>query len=370
MPRSDTGASKRVLARIQRLCCLGIGGEMLVPHLMREVRSLVPSRHGVFYWAGSNFEITNTYHTLPPAIMKLFFEEFFMTDRQTSVVKTLGVCKDWSPFTVVRQLEQNLVVDRPTFLRSEFYNDLWRTAEIHETLTLVVRLAGRLHGWLDVCRAAGEPPFGLHDIKMLEAIVGFVAHGMTRVMAGEEVFTDSEDRALLVADPDGTVRHADGFARGLLTMALNPRLSPKTHWRGLSGPIPELVRLHRMLAATANGEIGQPPPVLRLRNPWGEFVLRAYWLGATDGTEQTRHIGVIVERRVPRALALSRRVESLPLTAREKQLCLLLARDQSGQKLADGMGLAASTVITHQRSIYAKLGVHSRAELFGALQPT
>jgi DNA-binding CsgD family transcriptional regulator len=33
------------------------------------------------------------------------------------------------------------------------------------------------------------------------------------------------------------------------------------------------------------------------------------------------------------------------------------------------MGLAASTVITHQRSIYAKLGVHSRAELLSALQP-
>jgi DNA-binding CsgD family transcriptional regulator len=33
------------------------------------------------------------------------------------------------------------------------------------------------------------------------------------------------------------------------------------------------------------------------------------------------------------------------------------------------MGLAASTVITHQRRTYAKLGVHSRAELLGALQP-
>jgi DNA-binding CsgD family transcriptional regulator len=152
-------------------------------------------------------------------------------------------------------------------------------------------------------------------------------------------------------------------------MALNPRLSPGTHWRGLGDPIPELFRLCRMLKATARGEVGQPPPVQRLRNPWGEFSLRAYWLGATDGPEQTCRIGITIERRVPRALTLRRRVESLPLTAREKQLCLLLARDQSGQKLADGMGLAASTVITHQRSIYAKLGVHSRVGLFKALEP-
>jgi DNA-binding CsgD family transcriptional regulator len=32
------------------------------------------------------------------------------------------------------------------------------------------------------------------------------------------------------------------------------------------------------------------------------------------------------------------------------------------------MGIAASTVITHQRSAYAKLGVHSRAELLTVLE--
>jgi DNA-binding CsgD family transcriptional regulator len=130
------------------------------------------------------------------------------------------------------------------------------------------------------------------------------------------------------------------------------------------------VRLCHTLAATAKGQIGQPPPVLRLRNPWGEFVLRAYWLGPTDGAEQTRHIGITIERRVPRALALRRRVEDLPLTGREKQLCLqLLAHARSRQDLADAMGVSTGTVITHQSSIYAKLGVHSRAELLAALLP-
>jgi DNA-binding CsgD family transcriptional regulator len=121
------------------------------------------------------------------------------------------------------------------------------------------------------------------------------------------------------------------------------------------------------LSATAAGEIGQTPPVRRLRTPWGEFVLRAYWLGPTDGTERTRQIGITVERRVPLALALRRRVEDLPLTSREKQFCLLLARDPSGRDFADIMGLGTSTVITHQRSIYTKLGVHSRAGLLGVL---
>jgi DNA-binding CsgD family transcriptional regulator len=68
-------------------------------------------------------------------------------------------------------------------------------------------------------------------------------------------------------------------------------------------------------------------------------------------------------------LALQRRVEYLPLTGREKQLCLLLAHGRSQRDLADAMGVAIGTIITHRIRIYAKLGVHSRAELLAALLP-
>jgi DNA-binding CsgD family transcriptional regulator len=109
--------------------------------------------------------------------------------------------------------------------------------------------------------------------------------------------------------------------------------------------------------------------VLRRRNAWGEFVLRAYWLGPTDGEEQTPHVGITIERRVPRAIAVWRRLEALPLTAREKQFCLLATGEPARDDIAGTMGLSASTVITFRRSVFAKLGVHSRAGLIAALQP-
>jgi DNA-binding CsgD family transcriptional regulator len=37
-------------------------------------------------------------------------------------------------------------------------------------------------------------------------------------------------------------------------------------------------------------------------------------------------------------------------------------------KLAEAMGVATSTAVTHRRSLYAKLGVKSRIGLLGALQ--
>jgi DNA-binding CsgD family transcriptional regulator len=152
-------------------------------------------------------------------------------------------------------------------------------------------------------------------------------------------------------------------------MAFVPRWSPAANWPRMHEPNPQITRLCHSLAATANGEVGQPPPVLRLHNPWGCFVLRAYWLGLTDGVEQTRQIGVTIERRVPRALALHRRVEELPLTGREKQLCLLLAQDRSRQDLGDAMGVSTGTIITHLTSLYAKLGVHTRTGLLAMLLP-
>ena len=176
--------------------------------------------------------------------------------------------------------------------------------------------AGRVQGVLFVYRNAGEARFTPGETKTLEAMARFVAHGLRRATLAKDGFAEGEDRALFVADPTGVVRHADGPAQNLLMMALNPRLSPLTGWRGLDKAIPEVAELSRRLSATASGQVGHPPPVLRLPSPWGEFVLRAYWLGPTDGAEQTRHVAITIERRVPRAVALLRRIENLPLTSR------------------------------------------------------
>jgi DNA-binding CsgD family transcriptional regulator len=371
MPRSYARTSKRALSRIQRLCCLGIGSEVLMPDLMREVIGLIPSGGGYFYWMGPNLKIANAYTMFPAALLELYFREFYQTRREMEIFggRVGDEIKTWPMSKPVLPLGSMMRLDRRTFLLSDYYNALWRPAGVHEGLVLCVREGNRNHGLLHVYRALGEAPFKPSDVRMLKSIAGFVAHSMTAVTLGEDLFAESEDRALFIADLDGTVQHANTPAQSLLTMALNPCYSPTANWRGLREPIAEIALLCRTLAVAANGEIGQPPPVLRLRNPWGEFVLRGYWLGPTDGAEHTRHIAITVERRVPRALALRRRVEDLPLTAREKQLCLLVAQDPSRQDLADAMGVAVSTATTHQHSVYAKLDVHSRAGLLGLLQP-
>jgi hypothetical protein len=61
------------LARIQRLCCLGIGSELLMPDLLQEVSGLIPFRGGSFRWLGPGLEVTNIYSTFPTLL------EFYLT---------------------------------------------------------------------------------------------------------------------------------------------------------------------------------------------------------------------------------------------------------------------------------------------------
>ena len=370
MPQTRVAMGKRSLARIQRLCCLGVGGEMLMPDLITEISRLLPSLYASFWWLGPNFRVSNGYGTIPKSTQELWAKEFYDTHLENEVFL---LPREWAtsarPGNILR-FEDLLHADSSTFQKSDYYNLLMKPANMGGVVGLRVREGGRFHGMLFAHQAVGAAPFEAADLKMLEAIAGFVAHGMTRPTLLEDALADSDDRAVIVAAPDGRVRHAGAEAQRLLRMALNPRMLPAARWPDAYQPVLEIASLCRSLTATAEGHLGHAAPVLRLQNPWGAFILRAYWLGPTDGVEKTRDIAVTIQRRVPRPLAVRRRVEDLPLSGREKQLCFLLTRDPSLQELSAIMGVAPSTVITHQRNIYVKLGVHSRVGLREALELT
>ncbi|MBM6998961.1 helix-turn-helix transcriptional regulator [bacterium] len=53
------------------------------------------------------------------------------------------------------------------------------------------------------------------------------------------------------------------------------------------------------------------------------------------------------------------------LTAREREVMMLLARGRGSVYIAERLGVTLSTVYTHTRNLYRKLDVHSREELMG-----
>jgi DNA-binding CsgD family transcriptional regulator len=369
MSTATRHSPKRTIARIQRLCCLGIGGEMLISSLLREVDDLVPSRNGMFLWAGPRQELINIYATGPAAtLLPIYLTEYHnQRERDLLMTFTEAMRADW-PSEAGDFFARTLKVDRDDFARSDLFNQLYRPIGGEQGMLLRVRERGKPLGAIGLLRSSRETSFSSADSRRLESIAAFIAHAVAR-RSETETFVAGEEHSLIIADRDGRIRHAGSDALPLLLMALHPRWSPATRWQSLNESAPEIVSLCRALCAVGRGVAGCPPPTLQRRNQWGDFVLRAYWLGPTDGEELTEYVGVTIERRLPRALAAFRHIEQLPLTSREKELCLLLARNPARQDLAHEMGVGASTVVTHMRNIYAKLGVHGRSALIDALFP-
>lgn len=58
------------------------------------------------------------------------------------------------------------------------------------------------------------------------------------------------------------------------------------------------------------------------------------------------------------------------LTNRETDILLLLAQGRDAQFVSDALYLSRNTVKSYQKSIYAKLGVHSKQEIIELVAPS
>jgi DNA-binding CsgD family transcriptional regulator len=303
----------------------------------------------------------------PADVNELYVQEFY-NKRELEVVHPVDV-RQRAPrrYTTVYTCQREIKVDYATYLRSDLFNQILRPCGIDSMAVISISNPGGGHIEIRLPRGSNGESFSAKDLGLLQAVAGFVAYGMTAAPRAKQAFGDDDGSGILVTTVTGKPCHASGQALELLSMALNAKgyaISDLIRSREI---VPELAQLWRRLRAVSNGSTDLPPPVLRTKNPWGEFTLRGYSLEPTDGAEPTQHVVISIERRVPRPLAMRRRIEGLQLTAREKQLCLLLAADPVRSDLAGMMGIGETTVITHLRNVYAKLGVHNRTELHAAL---
>jgi DNA-binding CsgD family transcriptional regulator len=371
MQRTRPDSIRRAVARIRQLSCLGLGGEAAVPELLRELHGLVPAGSNIFAWAGAAGEISNVYTEHPGWVHMgpLYFAEFYERRERVVILTFRESMRRAGP--AVRHVDSFLKVDRREFLRSAMFNEILRQVNDYQRIFVAVRDGVHGLGGMLLGRGQHDPPFTGDEAKRLELIVPHIAHALAPRGNLDVELADTDEEGLIVAGLDGMIVHLSPQAERLLVLACYPRLSPANHPRDAGHFVlpPPVVRicqnLVRAFKERPGEDIGEelPPPVWHHRNAWGGFAFRAYWLTAKAVSGAPPLLGVTVHRQEPLPLRFSRKIDDLPLSAREGEVCLLLLAGHSRPAIAEKLGVSQHTAIAHCRNIYAELNVRNRAEL-------
>ena len=342
---------------IRQLCCLGLGGHIIMPELLRALHAFIPSASNMFYWADENYQMSNVYceNSDLYILQSLYFQEFY-NSKEVQVTKlgfseAMRIGRGWG----------NTERMGPEFASSELFNELWRPNDIRCGIEATIWENGRGFGSIVLTRGPGEKPFSDVEEMSLRSLIPYLAHGLrgTRDLRGE-MAPSGESGTLIVDSQDKIVQFCPEGKR-LLLLAM--------HFGRIARDLPSLdspaiKRLCVNLRGILRGR-PQPVPMLRQLHALGEFIFRAYPLGS-DG-QPNGSIAVTIERHEPLPLKLMRNMGTLPLTARQREVCLLLSYGYSHSMIAPRMYVSKHTVTDYVRKIYDKLDVNGHEQLMKKL---
>lgn len=359
-----TKSARKAIAALQRTAALGLSDQLSFPELVNALADVAPFDTAAMLWLGPDYRPVDTYVTVDqgPELITRYATRWFNAEEGR-----------YYPTQMEMQLNPALGVIRvsdytPTFGQTELYDEVYREARHHWIAGLTLRDAGRPIGNLGIARPPGARDFSDHEMRLLRFIRPYLVQALGRApdLAEWPESDLGDETAILVTDLDGRVQHASPGAWRLLHGAagvpadLNVLRDQVYKWAK-----PLLRRLAGQVA-DALADSGAPPARMDTVTPYGRFVLRAY---ALDGRAQAagRTVAVQVERRLPVGLKMLRSPAYRALTPREQDVARMLASGLSYPLIGDRLGMGASTVVTHVRSLGHKLGVGSREEIVNAL---
>lgn len=284
--------------------------------------------------------------------------------------------RDLVPFSVLFGSQQRTFDVRERFpvgliRHTELFNEFWRPYGVEQQLVGLLGPPAEPIGFVCICRSARELAFSGSDLRAFEEIRRLVER---ELLIARRLAPGGLDAALLVlsALPAGPWLLFDARGHVLwLTDAARARFAADAFRFASSLSLRHsdaLAALQRWVRAQVSGPPGAPLAAAPegVARPGEELFLRRYecapgrpvylvgvvtW-GAADGPAAAPAPGWAALGRV------------------EAQVAALAAEGYQVLNIAARLGVSESTVRTHLRRVYAKLGVHSRVELARALGPS
>lgn len=387
------------IAYIRQLCFLGLGGQVIMPEILRALHALVPSAFNLFLWADEHHQLSNMYsensamYHAQSRYLKDFYNSGEVQAYKTTFSYAMRTGRGW----------RNTERLGPEFLASDIYHHLLKPCDIRHCVEVTIWDQGRGLGSIVLNRSHDQKPFREEEEMRLRSLMPYLAHGLRgmRDLRGEATHS-GESGTLIIDNQDRIVQFCPEGKRLLMLATHNtfsaanspfqdaaaikrlrssfapgghsktPNLYSKAH--DLHSKAPDLHSEAPDLHSEAHDLNSEAPdlhseaqsvPVQRHRNAWGEFVFRAYPLSTR--VECDGSLAIVIERHEPTPITLMRTLRKLPVTARQREVCLLLSYGYTHSMIGERMHVSKHTATDYVRKIYDKLDVRSQDQLMKKL---
>ncbi len=149
----------RAASRFRQLCCLGLDSEIVMPALLGELHSLVPSLANTFYFLNPKGETTHIYleNTEYLRLLPVYWE--VVHERSERLFKGASFFDAAQTQFGVHTFECSVAASRDAFFRSQEYNLTQRHVGYDPNfMRLIVRQGGRVLGGVRMWRSLGQEP--------------------------------------------------------------------------------------------------------------------------------------------------------------------------------------------------------------------
>lgn len=341
-----------LIANLREIAALGENGKLVQPALVASLSALSRTDHLTIGWLDEDCNPVDFFSTFKPRPEEV---DWFLSEahNRKEAQMMLPHRTAYATGTLIASWDVARHRKKP-----EYYERLMEPYDMTHAIRLHLCDGGRPLCAVSVMRTRDQPAFSRAERQLLSAQVEHLEQALARRQAPDPVtLTEDAETGFLIVDDTGAIQDHTRGAVDLLHQAADMPISPVTLATSAYGWARPLLR---EIARRAANPMGPAALVQVNRNP-GRFLLRGYRM-----QERGRNTCVQLTRQVPLVVKLLAAPRVMALPAREKQVCLALARGLSTSEIAAQLGVQPSSVITHTRSLYRRLGINRREELVAA----
>ncbi len=346
----------RDLVLIRKLCGLGLPAQTLAPSLLPALRQVIPSHSAAVFWVDERFEMTGLYaeRLLPPDAMARYYDKHYQEPVNGFPRAFAARAAAADPVSVCRFTKREQ--------QSEYFRAVLSRLDAYQILYGVLRTPAGPFGQISIYRGEHDAEFGRRDQDALRGLLRYLSVGLRPAPPSEEPVSTAEvvEEWLGIISADGVPLSAPPDWSRLVRLLAIQEVTPRGAHDEERTIAQFLQRICGELDASRNGPDGLADS--QYQSPWGRFRIRAYRMPDLGG-KGIHHVGVLIGRSEPRALALVRATGASGLSPQQREVALLLADGKSNQEIARSLSLKLNTASYHVKQVFARLKVHKRKEV-------